>query len=197
MSTVIFSFLLCGCVISSPQKAQYKTEYSHRQDIRQHNVYKFNTKPISASGKAYRGSGNLTSLFKLSDSNASRVQLLFDYAAKSLKAVSLDANDKILDKQTFILLDESMAKPSDSGINYFYLTKDGQLVNKTRNCTPDMSIGCQWWNYSLFITHSGDMAVHYENGSAVVLFLILPAYGSKEYLEIFSKASPVSDIKLK
>ncbi|MEH4694202.1 hypothetical protein PO377_11715 [Atlantibacter hermannii] len=50
MSTVIFSFLLCGCVISSPQKAQYKTEYSHRQDIRQHNVYKFNTKPISASG---------------------------------------------------------------------------------------------------------------------------------------------------
>lgn len=68
---------------------------------------------------------------------------------------------------------------------------------RNRLVQADMSIGCQWWNYSLFITHSGDMAVHYENGSAVVLFLILPAYGSKQYLEIFSKASPVSDIKLK
>ncbi|WP_313109669.1 hypothetical protein [Atlantibacter sp.] len=194
ISTIILSSLLAGCVISSPQKAQYKAEYSHRQDIRQHTVYKFNTKPISPSGKSYRGSGNLTTLFKLSDKNASKIQLRFDYPAKSLEAVSLDAQDKILDKQTFTLLDKSADKPSDSQMNYFYLTKDGQLVYKTRNCTPDMSIGCQWWAHSLFITRNGDMAVHYENGSAVMLFLILPAYGSNEYLEIFSKAPYVSGI---
>jgi hypothetical protein len=38
------------------------------------------------------------------------------------------------------------------------------------------------------------MALQYGNGSAVMLFLLFPAYGSNKYLEIFSKVSPVSDV---
>ena len=67
-------------------------------------------------------------------------------------------------------------------------------MQKTRNCTPDMSVGCHWWIHNLFITRHGDMALQYGNGSAVMLFLLFPAYGSNKYLEIFSKVSPVSDV---
>ena len=191
---LLLSSLLAGCITSSPQKALYKAEYPHRQDIRQQNVYQFKTTPIKASGKRYRGAGDLAVLFGVSHQNASTVQLRFNYPAKSLEAVSLDAANKTIRKETFILLDESAPKPSRPETNYFYLTKDGQLVQKSRNCTPDMSVGCQWWNHRLFITRNGDMAVHYENGSAVLLFLVFPGYGSHDYLEIFSKVSPVADV---
>ncbi len=191
---LLLTSLLAGCITSSPQKALYKAEYPHRQDIRQQNVYQFKTTPIKASGERYRGAGDLAVLFGVSHQNASTVQLRFNYPAKSLEAVSLDAANKTIRKETFILLDESAPKPSRPETNYFYLTKDGQLVQKSRNCTPDMSVGCQWWNHMLFITRNGDMAVHYENGSAVLLFLVFPGYGSHDYLEIFSKVSPVTDV---
>lgn len=191
---LLLSSLLVGCITSSPQKALYKAEYPHRQDIRQKNVYQFKTTPIKASGERYWGAGELTQLFRVNDKDASTVQLRFNYPAKSLEAVSLDAANRTLSKETFILLDESAPKPSSPETNYFYLTKDGQLVHKIRNCTPDMSVGCQWWNHRLFITRNGDMAVHYENGSAVLLFLVFPGYGSHDYLEIFSKVSPVANV---
>jgi len=191
---LLLTSLLAGCVTSSPQKTLFKAEYPQRLDIRQHNVYQFKTRPIVSSGESYRGSGDLTELFRVSNKNASMLQLRFDYPERSLEVVSLDAHNTVLDKHIFSLLDESASGPSDSEGEYFYLTKDGQLMQKTRNCTPDMSVGCQWWIHNLFITRNGDMAVHYENGSAVVLFLLLPAYGSHEYLEIFSKVSPLSDV---
>lgn len=190
---LILTSLLAGCVTSSPQSALFKAEYPQRLDIRQHSVYQFKTKPISASGESYRGSGNLTTLFRVSNEDASVLQLRFNYPAKSLDAVSLDTRNRILDKHTFALLDESASASASEG-EYFYLTKDGQLMQKNRNCTPDMSVGCQWWIHNLFITRNGDMAVHYEKRSAVVLFLLLPAYGSNEYLEIFSKVAATADL---
>ncbi len=75
---LLLSSLLAGCITSSPQKALYKAEYPHRQDIRQHNVYQFKTTPIKASGERYRGAGDLAVLFGVSNQNASTLQLRFN-----------------------------------------------------------------------------------------------------------------------
>jgi hypothetical protein len=187
---LILTLLLTGCA-SSPQQAQYKAEYPVRQDMRKQSIYQFQTKPIKSSGARYWGSGNLAELFYVSDDQASTLEMRFNYPARSLQVSSRDPHNNILRQRTFILLDESAAKPSDSKTGYVYLTKDGQLSRKTKNCTPDMSVGCQWWNHTIFLTRQGDLAVNYESGGAVLMFLVLPLYGSNEYFEVFPKVSPV------
>lgn len=189
---LILILLLAGCV-SSSQHAQYKTEHPVRQDIRKQSVYQFQTKPTKPSGEKYWGAGDLADLFYVNDDKAATLEMRFNFPARSLQVSSRDAKDNILRQQLFNLLDESAAKPSDSQTNYVYLTKDGQLLRKVKNCTPDMSVGCQWRNHTIFLTRGGDLAVNYESGGAALMFLVLPLYGSKEYLEIFPKVSSVSD----
>ncbi|MEJ5064761.1 hypothetical protein WH279_14770 [Erwinia sp. MYb375] len=187
---VTLTALLAGCVTTPSQKAQFNAEYPHRQDIRQQSVYHFMTKPVSASGKKYWGSDNVAELFYVSDNAASMLQLRFNYPGRSVEVSSLDTHQKTLRKRTFALLDESAAKPSNADADYLVLTKGGQLMKKTRNCTPDMSVGCRWWNHTIFITRHADMAVHYEEGGAGLIFLIFPFYDSSEYLRIFQKVTP-------
>lgn len=184
----LMTLLLVGCAISSPQKEQYKAEYNNRQDVRAQNVYRFKTQPIKPSGEKYWGAGDLAQLFYVSDDKASVLELRFNYPAKSLRVASLDPQNNVLREKTYSLLDESAAKPADPNTGYVYLTKDGELMRKVRNCTPDMSVGCQWWNHRLFITRSADLAVQYEKGGAGLAFLVIPVYGASEYLEIFPKA---------
>ena len=187
---LILTLLLAGCA-RSPQQAQYNAEYPVRQDMRKQSVYQFQTKPITPSGARYWGAGNLAELFYVSDDQASTLEMRFNYPARSLLVTSRDPQTNIVRQRTFILLDESVAKPSDSQTGYMYLTKDGQLLRKAKNCTPDMSVGCQWWNHTVFLTRKGDLAVNYESGGAALMFLVLPLYGSKEYLEVFPNVSPL------
>ena len=184
---LLVTLLLGGCVISSPQRAQYKEEYGNRQDIRTHTVYRFMTKPVRPSGEEYWGAANLAEFFYVDDKNATRVELRFNYAANTVDVASLDAQNTVLRKRTIVLLDESAAKPADTEDVYLTLTRDGELTKKVRSCKPDMSVGCQWWNHKLFITRSGDLAVQYEKGGTGLIFLLVPAYGSTEYLEIYPK----------
>jgi len=102
---------------------------------------------------------------------------------------SLDAQNRTLREETYALLDESAAKPSDVESRYFFLTKEGVLLTKFKNCTPDMSVGCRWQERTLFITRNGDMAVQLASGTAGMAFLVIPFYGSEKYLEIFPKVS--------
>ncbi|MEQ4451592.1 MULTISPECIES: hypothetical protein [Kosakonia] len=186
--TLLLSVLLAGC-ISSPQKAQYNAEYANRQDIRAHEVYRFMTKPVKSSGEKYWGAGDLAELLYVVDDKAAVVELRFNYPAKSMQVTARDAQNKVLRERTFILMDEAASKPADSDIRYFYLTKEGELATTSRNCTPDMSAGCRWWNYKLFITHNADLAVQYEHGAAGLAFLVFPMYSSSQNLEIFPKAT--------
>jgi hypothetical protein len=184
---LLITVSLSGC-ISSPQGAQYAAEYANHQDIRSQSVYRFNTKAIKPSGESYWGSNDLAQLFYVSSEKAAVVKLRFNYPDKTVQATSLDAQNNVLRQTTFILLDESAEKPSDPEALYFYLTPKGELLRKTRNCTPDMSVGCQWYNHQVFITHSGNLATQYETGAAGMAFLVFPMYGSQKYLEIFPKA---------
>lgn len=186
---LLLTLLLAGCVISSPQKAQYNAEYSNRQDIRTQSVYRFITKPVKPSGENYWGAGDLPQLFYVTSDNAAVVELRFNYPAKSLLITSLDGQNNVLEKKTFALLDESASKPSDPKFSYFYLTKDGELMMKYHNCTPDMSVGCRWFEHRIFITRNTDLAVQYESGSAGMAFLLIPFYGSQKYFEVFPRAT--------
>lgn len=189
---LLLTLLLTGCVISSPQKALYNAEYPHRQDIRQQNVYRFTTKPVTPGGEKYWGAGDLAQLFYVSDDKATTVELRFSYPGKSLHVASLDTQNHVLRERTFILLDESAAKPANKDIDYFFLTKEGELKTSWRSCIPDMSVGCSWGGHTLFITRNTDLAVQYETGGAYLMFLVFPAYGSRKYLEIFPQA-PAAD----
>ncbi|QMV51187.1 hypothetical protein [Ewingella americana] len=190
LSALLLVLLLAGCSISAPQNAQYKKEYSARQDIRKQSLYQFMTKPVAAGGGRYWGSGDLAALFSVMDKQATSLELRFNYPAKSLEVSSRDAQNKTLRSKAFRLLDESAAKPADADNGYFYLTKDGQLVKNTRNCTPDMSVGCRWWNTKIFITGNGNLAVQHEEGGAGMMFLMIPVYGSNANFEVFPKAPP-------
>ncbi|MCT4707653.1 hypothetical protein MUA03_17370 [Enterobacteriaceae bacterium H16N7] len=189
LSALLMVLSLTGCVISSPQREQYNAEYSSRQDIRTHTLYRFMAKPVKSSGEKYWGAGDLTELFYVKGDAASSVELHLDYASKSMTVKSIDTQNKTLHEEKYILLDESDEKPSDSNVKYIYLTKDGELIRKVKNCTPDMSVACQWWDHRLFITHNGDLAVQYQQGSAGMLFLLVPFYGNRSYLEIFPGVS--------
>lgn len=189
LSVLGLVLLLSGCVVSSPQKSQYQAEYPNRQDIRSHSLYRFVTTPLKPGGDEYRGADDLAQLFHVSKKTAATVELRFNYPAKSLQATSRDAQNNTLGQQTWILLDESSAKPSDPQSDYFWLTKDGVLRTHYKNCTPDMSVGCRWVEREMFITRNGDMAVQYAEGSAGMAFLVIPFYGSQKYLGIFPKAS--------
>lgn len=50
LSVLFCLLLLTGCVVSSPQKAQFNAEYPNRQDIRSHTLYRFMTKPLKPGG---------------------------------------------------------------------------------------------------------------------------------------------------
>ena len=184
---LLMTVSLTGC-ISSPQGAQYDTEYAKHQDIRSQSVYRFKAKAIKPSGERYWGSNDLAELFYVTSEAAAVVKLRFNYPAKTMQATSLDAQNNVLRQTTFILLDESAPKPSNPEDRYFYLTPKGELLSKSRNCTPDMSVGCQWRNHQLFITHNGNLAAQYDTGAAGMAFLVFPMYGSNKYLEIFPKA---------
>lgn len=189
LMVLLVAALLAGCGSSSPQQTQYETEYSQRQDIRKQSVYRFATKPMKPSGEKYWGAGDLAQLFYVIDAKATVIELAFNYPAKTLLATARDAQNNMLKEQTYILLAKSDAAPAGENVRYIYLTKDGELAKKTKNCTPDMSVGCQWWNYRLFITRSADLAVQYEQGGAGLAFLVIPMHGSNKYLEIFPKAA--------
>jgi len=184
----MLAFLLTGCFTSSPQKTQFKAEYPARQDIRQKNEYRFTIKPTKPADARYWGSDDLAELFYVADTQATTLTLHFNFPAKSLQVSSQDPDNKIRRQTTFMLLDESAEKPSDTDLRYMYLTKDGRLLRKTRSCKPDMSVGCQWWIHTIFITRNGDMAVSYEKGGTGLVFLVIPLYSSSEYLQIFNKA---------
>jgi len=189
LSVLCSLLLLSGCVVSSPQKSQYQAEYPNRQDIRSHSLYRFVTTPLKPGGDEYKGTDDLALLFYVSSKNAATVELRFNYPAKTLQATSLDAQNNALSQQTWALLDESAAKPTDSNSRHFWLTKDGVLRTQYKNCTPDMSVGCRWVDREMFITRSGDMAVQYAEGSAGMVFLVIPFYGSQKYLGIFPKVA--------
>jgi hypothetical protein len=183
--TLVLTSLLAGCVVDSPQKAQYNAEYPHRQDIRRQTVYQFMTKPVTKESK---GSDDLAEFFHVREDRATRVELRFNYPAHLVEISALDENRRVLRKTTVALLDESAADPSDREADYFYLTKDGTLLRKSKNCTPDMSVGCRWDVHTAFLTQKGDLAVQYENGSAGLFFLVVPFYGSSKYLNVFPNA---------
>ncbi|MCU6668735.1 hypothetical protein M8013_08235 [Enterobacteriaceae bacterium H4N4] len=187
LSVLGLVLLLSGCVVSSPQQSQFQAEYPNRQDIRSHSVYQFKTTPLKPGGDEYKGTDDLAQLFYVSSKSAATVELRFNYPAKSLQATSRDAQNNTLSQQTWTLLDESAAKPSDPERQYLWLTKDGVLRTKYKNCTPDMSVGCRWVERDMFITRSGDMAVQYAEGSAGMAFLVIPFYGSQKYLGVFPK----------
>lgn len=188
LSALIIMGLLTGCSVNTPQKAQYNAEYSQRQDIRAQNVYRFKIKPIQPSGGKYWGEDNLAQVFYVSDENAATIELHFNYPARTLLASSLDKQGQVLHKRTFALFAESATPPSDPDADYLYLTKSGELRTKWKNCTPDMSVGCRWGGHTIFITHSADLAVQYESGTAGMAFLLIPFYGSETRLQIFAKA---------
>ncbi|BBJ86232.1 TPA: hypothetical protein ACNV3W_003088 [Raoultella ornithinolytica] len=190
--SVLFIVLaLSGCVVHSPQMAQYKAEYSNRQDIHSHSLYRFMAKPVKSSEEKYWGAGDLTEFFYVKGDKTSTVELKLDYDSKTMRIKSIDSQNRTLDERTFVLLDGSEEKPSDSNVKSLYLTKDGELIRKVKNCTPDMSAGCQWWEHRLFITQNGDLAVQYQQGGAGMLFLIVPFYTNSSYLEIFPRAPDV------
>lgn len=189
LSVLLCLLLLAGCVVSSPQKAQFNAEYPNRQDIRNHTVYRFMTKPLKPGGGKYYGSNDLAETLYVRADNAVTVELRFNYPARTLQVKSLDGQNRTLREETYVLLDESAAKPSDPESLYFFLTKDGVLLTKYKNCTPDMSVGCRWLERTLFITRNGDMAVQLADGTAGLAFLVIPFYGSKKYLEIFPQAA--------
>lgn len=178
---------LSGCV-SSPQGAQYDAEYANHQDIRKQSLYRFKTKAIKPSGESYWGSDDLAQLFYVPGKTASVVELRFNYPAKTVQATSLDAQNNVVQQQTYILLDASASEPDDKNNRYLRLSKNGEIVKKSRNCTPDMSVGCQWHNHEIFLTQSGNLAVQYESGGAGLAFLVFPIYNSQKYFEIFPKA---------
>lgn len=189
LSVLLCLLLLTGCTVSSPQKAQFNAEYPNRQDIRSHTVYRFMTKPLKPGGGKYYGANDLAEMLYARADNAAMVELRFNYPAKRLQVKTFDRQNSILQEQTWILLDESAAKPSDPESHHFWLTKEGVLLTKFKNCTPDMSVGCRWQERTLFITHNGDMAVQFAKGTAGMAFLVIPFYGSEKYLEIFPKAA--------
>ncbi len=189
LSVLLCLLLLTGCVVSSPQKAQFNAEYPNRQDIRSHTVYRFMTKPLQPGGGKYYGANDLAETLYVRADNAAMVELRFNYPGRSLQVKSLDAQNRTLRDETYALLDESAAKPSDAESRYFFLSKEGVLLTKFKNCTPDMSVGCRWQDRTLFITRSGDMAVQLASGTAGMAFLVIPFYGSEKYLEIFPKVS--------
>ena len=188
LSLLLCLLLLTGCVVNAPQKAQFNAEYPNRQDIRHHAVYRFMTKPLKPGGGKYYGANDLAETLYVRADNAAMVELRFNYPGRSLQVKSLDAQNRTLREETYALLDESAAKPSDVESRYFFLTKEGVLLTKHKNCTPDMSVGCRWQDRTLFITRKGDMAVQLAKGGAGMAFLGIPLYGSQKYLEIFPKA---------
>lgn len=191
LSVLLFILFLSGCVVSSPQKSQYNAEYPNRQDIRAHSVYRFKVTPLKPGGDEYKGVDDLAQLFYVRSDTAATVELRFNYPAKVVQATSLDAQNHPLQQRTWALLDESAAKPSDPESDYFWLTKEGVLVKKYKNCTPDMSVGCRWIERTLFITRNGDLGVQLADGSAGMAFLLIPFYGSEKYLGIFPKVAGV------
>ena len=82
--SVLFIVLaLSGCVVHSPQMAQYKAEYSNRQDIHSHSLYRFMAKPVKSSEEKYWGAGDLTEFFYVKGDKTSTVELKLDYDSKT------------------------------------------------------------------------------------------------------------------
>lgn len=88
--SVLFIVLaLSGCVVHSPQMAQYKAEYSNRQDIHSHSLYRFKAKSVKSSEEKYWGAGDLTEFFYVKGDKTSTVELKLDYDSKTMHIKSL------------------------------------------------------------------------------------------------------------
>jgi hypothetical protein len=183
---LIMVVFLCGCA-NSPQEKQYMREYSSMQNLRMQNTYYFRTEPIKKNGDHQ----DLASFFYVSDESAVTVKFDFNLPEKKLTVSSLDVDKKVIREQVFTLLDDDDPE-STKGIGeastYIYLTKKGELIRKTKNCTPDMSVGCTWWSYTFFLTHQFDLALLYNQGGAGLAFLIIPLYNDNKYFEIYPKS---------
>lgn len=184
---LVVTIFLCGCV-NSPQEKQYMAEHSNKQSFRMQNIYYFMVKPIKKSGEHQ----DLADFFYVSNESAVTVKLDFNFSEKNLTVSSLDVDKKVIREQIFTLLDENSPKPTVSYgevSHYLYLTKNGELIKKGKNCTPDLGVGCVWWGYTLFLTHQFDLALLYNVGGAGLAFLIIPLYNDNKYFEIYPKSS--------
>lgn len=177
---------LCGCV-SSSQGKKYMEEYSKMQNLRMQSTYYFRVEPIKKNGEHQ----SLADFFYVSDESAVTVKLDFNLPEKKLTVSSLDVDKKVIRDQVFTILDDDEPEPTKrigEASTYIYLTKKGELISKTKNCKPDLAVGCVWWNYTFFLTHQFDLALLYNEGGASLAFLIIPLYNDNKYFEIYPKS---------
>ncbi|ELZ8934099.1 hypothetical protein ACNY9Y_002801 [Cronobacter dublinensis] len=173
---------LAGCVYV-PSESHYATAVNEKQRIVSPRVLSFSVLPRYVSDNYWHASYSLTSEFGISEKNVVALRLAFDEAHRQLHVSGLDSAGRVVQEE-LIALTTDIAPQKEKG--QYTITPEGTLITQSRNCTPDMSVACQWWRKEIFLTSTGDLAVTATETSAGMAFLVFPFYGKTRNIALFA-----------